>query len=71
MPPKGYRKHPDNKRHGKRRAPPFSFYIGADEIRTRRIKALDKIAEPFGGRSRMIQQIADGELVVTPAKKPT
>jgi hypothetical protein len=42
-------------------APPVSFYLGRTET-YRRLKALDDISEPYGGRSRMLQMIADGKL---------
>lgn len=44
----------------------IAIYLGVPEVSQRRIAEIDRIAEPFGGRSVMLQMIADGKLVVKP-----
>ena len=47
----------------------IAIYLGVPEVSQRRIAELDRIAEPYGGRSVMMQMIADGKLVVKPKPK--
>lgn len=59
----------------KRKTPriqPSTVYLGAGEERKRREKSLDDLARTLNvkNRSVLIQQIADGELLVIP-KNPT
>lgn len=47
----------------------IAIYLGVPEVSQKRIAELDRIAEPFGGRSVMLQMIADGKLLVEPKSK--
>lgn len=54
-----------------RKPPPVSFYLGDKESRDRRVASLERIAEQFGTtRSVLLQQIADGELIVSRPESP-
>lgn len=54
------------------RPAPKSFYLGDRETADQRCLALDELAKTLGltGRSVLIQQIADGALVVSKAPRP-
>ena len=48
-------------------APPVSFYLGKPDVALERVRRLEEIALPYGGRSRFLQLLADGVLRVVEA----
>lgn len=52
-----------------RQTPGITLYLGKEDVMVRRLRALDELAEPYGGRSRLLQMIADGEFNLTRKQK--